>query len=92
MTCHVLHNCFILSPQKELDNLEFFSAPVVESFPEVADKYLRIVKEPMDFRTIEEERMPNYDSIAELQEDLILTFRNCCEFNGEGTDYCNYSL
>ena len=81
-----------LSPQRELDYLEFFSAPVVESFPEVADKYLRIVKEPMDFRTIEEERMPNYDSIAELQEDLILTFRNCCEFNGEGTDYCNYSL
>ena len=38
-----------LSPQKELDNLEFFSAPVVESFPEVADKYLRIVKEPWIF-------------------------------------------
>lgn len=41
----------------------------------------------MDFRTIEEERLPAYESIRGLQEDLILTFRNCMKFNRRGTEY-----
>ena len=34
----------------------------------------------MDFRTTKE-RLPTYVDIAAIQEDLILTFRNCCIFN-----------
>ena len=35
----------------------------------------------MDFRTIEEERLWHYQSITELQLDLILVFSNCMTFN-----------
>lgn len=38
----------------------------------------------MDFRTIEEERLQMYRSIRELQQDLVLTFRNCMQFNPDG--------
>jgi Bromodomain len=64
-----------------------FSSPVVEAFPEIADSYLEEIEEPMDFRTIEEERLPAYNSIRELQADLMLTFRNCMRFNRRGTEY-----
>jgi Bromodomain len=64
-----------------------FSSPVVEAYPEIADSYLEVVEEPMDFRTIEEERLPAYNSIRDLQDDLILTFRNCMTFNRRGTEF-----
>lgn len=51
-----------------------------------------VVKYPMDFRTIEEERLPDYGNISELQDDLILTFRNCCEFNSDNPEYYNYAM
>ena len=69
-----------------------FVAPVCEAFPEVADDYKAIVTEPMDLRTIEEERLPTYGRIDELQQDLILTLKNCCVFNGEGSDYYCYAV
>ena len=57
-----------------------FSAPVIENYPEVASEYLQKIDEPMDFRTIRD-RLHSYDHIAQVQDDLILTFRNCCVFN-----------
>ena len=74
---------YFMSTQRELDHLDLFSQPVCEVYPAIANEYLNVVKKPMDFRTIEEERMPHYHNIAELQEDIILTFRNCCVYNGE---------
>eukprot|EP00571_Detonula_confervacea_P009850 CAMPEP_0172301324 /NCGR_PEP_ID=MMETSP1058-20130122/3238_1 /TAXON_ID=83371 /ORGANISM="Detonula confervacea, Strain CCMP 353" /LENGTH=2176 /DNA_ID=CAMNT_0013011391 /DNA_START=239 /DNA_END=6769 /DNA_ORIENTATION=- len=82
----------ILNKLRELDISNLFSVPALETFPEMEDEYLKAVKNPMDFRTIEEERLPTYQNIAELQEDLVLTFRNCCEFNGEMSEYYNYSI
>lgn len=82
----------ILEVCAEADTEGLFTAPVVEAFPEVADSYLSVVSEPMDFRTIEEERLPAYQDMHELQEDLIKVFRNCCVFNGEGTDYYHYAV
>jgi len=58
----------------------------------VADAYTEVVTNPMDLRTIEEERLPTYGLISELQEDLILTFKNCCVFNGEDSEYYGYSV
>jgi hypothetical protein len=46
----------------------------------------------MDFRTIEEERLQVYRNIAELQQDLILIFDNCIEFNGAATGYGEFAL
>jgi hypothetical protein len=75
------------SKQRTFDVSHIFAAPVVEDFPEVADDYLDVIDEPMDFRTIEEERLPVYRSIRELQADLLLTFQNCMRFNPKGTDF-----
>jgi len=82
----------ILEVCAEADTEGLFATPVVEAFPEVADSYLSVVSEPIDFRTIEEERLPAYQDMQELQEDLIKVFRNCCVFNGEGTDYYHYAV
>ena len=78
-----------------MDHLCLFLQPVCEVFPAITTEYLRVVKQPMDFRTIEEERLHRYDDISELQDDIILTFRNCCVYNGEISSqkkYCKYAL
>lgn len=66
--------------------------PVTEAYPESAEEYLKTVDDPMDFRTIVEERIPCYECISELQEDLILVFRNCTTFNEVGTEYWSYAV
>jgi WD40 repeat protein len=76
----------VLSRINTLDTMNAFSAPVLEFFPEIEEEYLSVVEEPMDLRTIEEERIHTYASIRSLQHDLILMFRNCCAFNAEGED------
>lgn len=69
-----------------MDEAGNFLVPVVESFPDIADDYLDAIAVPMDFRTIVEERLNVYQSIAELQDDLILVFSNCMEFNVPESD------
>ena len=64
----------------------------VEAFPAMKVAYRRVVKNPMDFRTIEEERLPIYESISQLQEDLILVFQNCVDFNGKDTEFGVYAI
>ena len=67
--------------QRTVDEDDIFENPVAETYPEIADAYLEVVEEPMDFRTIEEERLPRYRTIGELQQDLMLVFNNCIAFN-----------
>lgn len=74
---------------REKDKDGLFEQPVWESLPEIKDEYLEVVSNPMDFRTIEEERVKSYTSIKQLQQDLMLVFNNCIRFNGEGTQYAN---
>ena len=50
------------------------------------------VETPMDFETIEGERLPHYTGITQLQEDLILTFRNCCVYNGETHEFSLHAM
>jgi hypothetical protein len=69
-----------------------FSVPVWESNPEIADSYLETIKEPMDLRTIEEERIPQYESIKELQDDLMLMLQNCCDYNGIDSVFGQYAV
>ena len=82
----------ILEVCREADTEQIFATPVTEAFPEVADAYLNAISDPMDFRTIEEERLPAYQDMQELQDDLIQTFRNCCVYNGEGSDFYHYAV
>jgi len=82
----------VLQKLKELDYRTLFHRPVCEDFPHMANEYFRMIKTPMDFRTIEDERMDSYQHIADLQDDLKLTFQNCCVFNRTEPEYLNYSL
>ena len=81
-----------LTPKVKSDSLRLFHNPVAEEYPDMADSYLARIPNPMDFRTIREERVPHYEEIAELQDDLILTFRNCCTYNGEDSDLYEYAV
>jgi Bromodomain len=70
-----------LGMQRDLDTEQLFWIPVAEAYPDLGDAYLAHISEPMDFRTIEEERLLYYSSITQLQDDLILVFQNCMDFN-----------
>lgn len=67
--------------QRLLDEAEAFLIPVLDNFPELNDVYVERIAQPMDYRTIEEERLWYYQSISELQADLLLVYYNCMEFN-----------
>lgn len=75
-----------------LDDDELFAVPVTEKFPEVEKDYIALIESPMDFRTIEEERLPYYEHIRELQDDLILVFRNCATFNDPSTVFHAFAM
>mmetsp|Transcript_9846 Transcript_9846/g.23194 ORF Transcript_9846/g.23194 Transcript_9846/m.23194 type:complete len:2231 (+) Transcript_9846:109-6801(+) len=81
----------ILEKLETMDSDGIFAVPVVETYPDLEMAYLTVVETPMDLRTIEEERVHQYESVKELQEDLILMFKNCCAFNETGTDLWNYA-
>lgn len=88
----VSHIYISISSQRALDEDNLFDIPVVEAYPLVAHDYSKVVSNPMDFRTIEEERLQVYRNIAELQQDLILIFDNCIEFNGLAPGYGEFAL
>mmetsp|Transcript_12611 Transcript_12611/g.34970 ORF Transcript_12611/g.34970 Transcript_12611/m.34970 type:complete len:2290 (+) Transcript_12611:70-6939(+) len=79
----------ILKRLRDLDTEEAFARPVHEDFPDIWPDYSQIVSEPLDFRTIEEERLPTYQAIEELRQDLCLVFRNCILFNPQRKDPLN---
>jgi hypothetical protein len=78
--------------QRALDEDNLFDIPVVEAYPSFAHDYSKVVSNPMDFRTIEEERLQVYRNIAELQQDLILIFDNCIAFNEAASVYVEFAL
>lgn len=82
----------VLNHLSLLDVDELFAIPVIEKFPEVEKDYVAIVESPMDFRTIEEDRLPYYEHIQELQDDLILVFRNCATFNDTSTVFHSFAM
>ena len=63
-----------------------FAIPVVEAFPEIKAEYNVVIEYPMDFRTISEDRIHEYQEISERQYDLSMCFKNCMVFN-PGTEY-----
>lgn len=83
---------FIVEKMLTLDADQVVATSVLETFPELKKDYLKVVKSPLDLRTIEEERIYQYRSIQELQNDLNLMFENCCTFNQAGSELWNYSM
>jgi hypothetical protein len=88
----ISHTHIYISSQRALDEDNLFDIPVVEAYPSVAYDYAKVVSNPMDYRTIEEERIQVYRNIAELQQDLILIFDNCIEFNAAASEYGEFAL
>lgn len=82
----------VLKQLSTLDEDGLFARPVIEQVPELREAYLAQIDEPMDFRTIEEEKVPAYPHIRELQYDLILVFRNCATFNDPGSEYHAFAM
>jgi hypothetical protein len=77
----------VLNYFRALDDRELFELPVVEQCPQLKEVYLQKVHKPMDFHTIEEERIHSYTSMADLLQDLELIFHNCISFNSsDGPD------
>ena len=60
---------------------------MAEAYPQLRIEYTEAIRHPMDFRTIQEERLPYYQSITELQDDLLQVFENCIKFNGATSDF-----
>eukprot|EP00977_Amphora_coffeiformis_P005716 scaffold1211_cov169-Amphora_coffeaeformis.AAC.15 len=69
------------------DEEGIFAVPVAESVPDIAEEYNEAISDPIDFRTIKLERLSQYQSIRELQTDLITVFHNCIVFNGANSEY-----
>ena len=74
-----------------MDEDKLFELPVLETLPEIRHQYQEVISKPMDFRTIEEERIHYYTSITELQDDLILIFQNCIRFNSASSEYGQFA-
>lgn len=80
----------IVQKLMELDVDSIFLKPVVDAFPQIADAYLNAITKPIDLTTIIN-NVRAYLSIHELQQDLILMFKNCCDYNGYDSDLGRYS-
>mmetsp|Transcript_53502 Transcript_53502/g.64442 ORF Transcript_53502/g.64442 Transcript_53502/m.64442 type:complete len:778 (+) Transcript_53502:223-2556(+) len=75
---------------ERLDYKKMFHKPVMISYPDLADQYLKIIKDPMDLKTMRS-NLRKYQSIQEMQEDLILIFDNCFTFNSKMSFEYNYA-
>ena len=83
----------MLRMMNEEDRDGIFGVPVVEAFPDLEEAYLAEIENPIDLRTIEEERVPQYERIAQLQEDLLLMLDNCIQFNSpEDSELSQYAM
>jgi Bromodomain len=82
----------ILSELRKLDTEGNFNGPVTDLFPEIRDSYFSMISTPMDFTTIESEMLPNYESIFEFEENLILVFENCIQFNGDKNPFGLFAI
>lgn len=64
-----------------------FDNPVIELVPAIKEKYLELIKRPMDFRTmrIKAERK-EYNSLEDISNDMELIVNNCVTYNSEVAD------
>jgi hypothetical protein len=74
-----------------MDHDAVFDAPVIEKFPSLKETYLKRVSKPMDFLTIEKS-IRKYQNIQDLQQDILLVFKNCCLYNGQQSDIGKYAM
>jgi len=68
---------------KVADRNRMFLNPVVETYPQLENAYLAVVKRPMDLQTIEDKiRKRQYTCVDDMRVDLHLIAHNSRLFNG----------
>lgn len=88
---HALELRFCSQVLKELTNKkhEEYSFPFLLPVDPVAlncPSYFKIIKEPMDFSTVQEKMDNNaYETAEGFEHDIRLIFKNCYRFNPDGT-------
>ena len=89
---YITNSAYIICTQEEFDQSKLFHKPVIDQHPEVEEAYLKKIETPMDFSTIRNERLSGYRVLSDLQNDLILVFKNCCTFNSVKSQFWNYAV
>ena len=80
-----------LLKQGIFDTDGIFHRPVVDTNPELAEHYLKKIEHPMDLQTIRD-KISSYRVISELQDDLIIMFKNCYDFNTKKSGLKEYAM
>ena len=66
-------------------NSDLFEKPVKEQNPSIYPHYEKIIKHPMDIRTIKDNREKGlYKSFDSIDRDITLMYENCITFNSKG--------
>lgn len=63
---------------------------MIDTNPELAEHYLKKIEHPMDLQTIRD-KISSYRVISELQDDLIIMFKNCYDFNTKKSGLKEYA-
>ena len=84
---------YALTLLRKRDRQGIFEEPVVTEFPEKAKDYLKVVKTPMDFETIESNIYNDqYWDFQSFVNDFQLVCQNAMDFNPPGHEYHDYAL
>ena len=84
---------YALTTLRKRDRDEVFEVPVVEDYPENALAYLRVIKRPMDFQTMQEKiQTDSYRDFQSFVDDFQLLANNGIKFNPPGQPIANYNI
>ena len=62
----------------------YFAKPVITQWPDLAEKYAKLIKHPMDYGTVRERlRAGDYKKGGDVLKDVRLVYSNCVQFNGD---------
>ena len=90
--CHIeTISLLVLKLLNLLESDNIFKIQMIEQILQLKTKYLSDIDKPIDFLSIEDHRLSSYNDISELQDDLILVFKNCCMYTQVGSYYWEYS-
>ena len=90
LTPHIHVLTIALEEIKKIDKYNFFAVPVrAEDVPD----YYDIIKNPMDFNTMEKKlEKLDYDTVEQFEDDVNLVISNCLLYNKPDTIYAKTAI
>lgn len=76
----------LIDALSKMDKYDAFQRPVLETYPDMRERYLTIVSDPMDLGTMK--RLVQHDAAYDIEHilcDFVRMCENCMSFNPEGT-------